>query len=72
MMKLKFVIFAVLVLKFSNVHLEIIPIIDENYEDCMEGGSAQVLDMSNLKLVHQNNHYFLNGNSHVKLKLVSF
>jgi hypothetical protein len=72
MMKLKFLILAVLIHKFSNVHSEIVPLIDENYEDCMEGGSAMVLDMSNLKLVHQNDHYFLNGNFHDQLKLISF
>ena len=57
---------AFLVIFFSqlqSVFPKIVPIIEENFEDCANGGSAQVLDISKLKLVRKNDNYFMNGNS---------
>lgn len=52
-----------LVVLFCAVSSKIVPTIDENYEDCLKGGSVQVIDMSNLKFIRQKDNYFINGNN---------
>lgn len=60
-MGLKIVLFTVLALQFLCISSKIIPIIEEKHEDCLQSGSAQILDISNLKFVHKNDNYFVNG-----------
>jgi hypothetical protein len=68
-MGIKILSFSALVLLPSLVHSKIVPIIDENYEDCMKGGSVGVLDLTQLKFVRQNENYFVNGEN---LKLLTY
>ena len=61
-MKTKIAFLVIFLTQFQSTFLKIVPIIEENYEDCMQGGSAQVLDISSLRLVRKNDNYFINGN----------
>lgn len=66
-MKTKIAFLVILFSQFQSAFPKIVPIIEENYEDCTSGGSAQVLDISNLKLVRKNDNYFINGKALYKI-----
>lgn len=62
-MSWKIALIAILTQQFlcQSTFAKIVPIIDEKYEDCLESGSAQILDLSKLKLIHKGDNYFING-----------